>query len=383
MNILLIGNSQSATAMKMGSAIDNFNGLVARFNAYQTKGYEEYVGTRTDVWITCGVFQVNMVQDYKEVLLISILLNEQKDKNEDVIGERYSYLERVRYETVYMTKQLMQYNLPSSGAVALMHYLMKEYSVTLYGFNFMIDNQKHHYCDNIKKGDYHKPDKEWVFFNKYLESGKISFLGWNPHKQSMPVVRVPAKCGEKTISEYRESTQLGWYNWIARECMNKSVLDVGCGLGNGTKLLKVPGASVMGVDEDPNLKDIVDHYVCGLENITEKRDIVLSIDVIEHVVEDLVFFKKIKSLAKEKLFITTPNFSRSFAKNPAHCREYTISQFVNILKPDELYVASPDGWFNLIPLTINKKREYPLDYVWNDFSVDGKEWAHMCGVWNV
>lgn len=373
----------SATAMKMGKEIDTFNGLVARFNSYKTKKYEECVGTRTDIWITCGVFQMNMKQDYKEVLLMSILLNNQVDKNLPILKKTYPQIERVRYETVFATKQLMGYNMPSTGAVAMMHYLQKGYSVTLYGFNFMIDNQPHHYCDNITKGAYHKPEYEWLFFNRYLMSRKVNFLGWDNKKQSMPIVRTPAKCGGSTLSEHREPTQLGWYNWIARQCVNATVLDVGCGLGNGLKLLtQAPGSKVSGVDEDPNLIEVVDNYTCGLDNITTPYGIVTCIDVIEHVVDDIEFFEKLRSIATAKLFITTPNFSRSFARNSAHCREYTISQFMNILKPDDLWVASPDGWFNLQRIAKNNKGEqYPLDKIWNNKSVDGKEWAHMCGVW--
>jgi 2-polyprenyl-3-methyl-5-hydroxy-6-metoxy-1,4-benzoquinol methylase len=382
MNILLVGNSMSATIMKMEKEIDNFNGLVARFNAYKTKGFEEYVGTRTDVWITCGIFRRNMLRKYKEILLMSTLLNDQEDKNYAILKKQYPEVERVRYETVYATKQLMRYNMPSTGAVALIHYMMKGYKVFLYGFNFMIDNQPHHYCDNIEKGPNHEPEKEWVFFNNYLASGKVDFLGWDREEQSTPMVRIPKKCGNTTISEYRESTQLGWYNWIARECINKTVLDVGCGLGNGKKLLEqAPGSKVYGVDEDPNLDKIVNNYIYGLKNVKDRYDIVVCVDVIEHVMNDIEFFNRIYKRSKYKLFITTPNFSRSLAKNEAHCRELTISQFINIFKPSELWVASPDGWFNLQKLYFNKKEIQPLDKYWNDNSVDDLEWAHMCGVW--
>lgn len=381
MNILLIGNSPCVNAMEIGDTIDEFDGLVARFNSYKTTNYEKYVGTRSDIWITCGAFQINMDRNYKEVLLISILLNEQHDKNEDAIGKRYPNLERVRYETVFATKQMIEYNHPSSGAIAVMHYLSKGYKVYLYGFNFMIENMVHHYSDKNKKGDYHRPEKEWLFFNKYLMSGKIEYLGWNRKKQSTPILRTPAICGGNSIGEHRGSTQMGWYNWIARECINRTVLDVGCGLGNGLKhLVQAPGSKVYGVDEDPNLCEVVENYICGLSNVAGRYDIVLSVDVIEHVINDIEFFNKLKSITLKKLYIITPNFSRSLARNPAHCRELTISQFVNTFKPDELWVASPDGWFNLQQYPIGKN-EQPLNKIWNYNSVDKLEWAHMCGVW--
>lgn len=382
MNILLIGNSHCATSMEMGKEIDNFNGLVARFNAFQIEGYEKHVGTRTDVWITCGVFQKNMNRDYKEVLVMSILLNHQEDKNLKILQEKHPHAERVRYETVFNAKQMVGYNMPSTGAVATTHFLSKGFKVFLYGFNFMFDNMPHHYSDNVKKGDYHCPELEWIYFNKLLMNGTIEYLGWDRRKQSTPILRIPEKCGGKTISEYRESTQLGWYNWIARECVNNSVLDVGCGMGTGLKMFsQVPGCDATGVDEDPALKDIIDNYICGFENIQKTYNIVTCIDVIEHVVDDVSFFRRLLNMTSKKLFITTPNFSRSRARNTAHCREFTISQFMNIFSPHELWVASPDGWFHLQKLIGDDYNHFPLDKVWNDNSVDDLEWAHMCGVW--
>jgi hypothetical protein len=44
--ILLIGNGPSVLNHKLGTIIDGYEDVV-RFNNYQIKGYEEYVGTRT------------------------------------------------------------------------------------------------------------------------------------------------------------------------------------------------------------------------------------------------------------------------------------------------------------------------------------------------
>jgi 2-polyprenyl-3-methyl-5-hydroxy-6-metoxy-1,4-benzoquinol methylase len=162
------------------------------------------------------------------------------------------------------------------------------------------------------------------------------------------------------------------------------VLDVGCGLGNGMKtMVLAPGSDVHGIDTDPALAEVVKNYSFdSIYNVEKQYDIVTCIDAIEHVVDDLRFFRKLLSIARRKLYITTPNFSRSKALNHAHCREYSISQFLNIFKPDQLWVASPDGWFNLRCLVVGNETTYSMDKTWNDGSVDGCEWPHYCGVWN-
>ena len=48
-NIILIGNSPTILSSKLGSVIDEFD-TVVRFNNFVTAGYEESVGSKTDIW---------------------------------------------------------------------------------------------------------------------------------------------------------------------------------------------------------------------------------------------------------------------------------------------------------------------------------------------
>jgi len=47
--ILLIGSSPIIKYYKLGTLIDSFEGPIVRFNSCQVKGFEEFVGSRTDV----------------------------------------------------------------------------------------------------------------------------------------------------------------------------------------------------------------------------------------------------------------------------------------------------------------------------------------------
>ena len=51
MRIILIGNGCSATEEKLGKIIDTELDLVLRMNRFKTEGFEEYVGSRTDIWV--------------------------------------------------------------------------------------------------------------------------------------------------------------------------------------------------------------------------------------------------------------------------------------------------------------------------------------------
>tara|TARA_A100001201_G_scaffold35187_2_gene37306 strand:- start:1050 stop:1670 length:621 start_codon:yes stop_codon:yes gene_type:complete len=51
MKILLIGNGSSVMDYEAGPVIDSFD-VVARFNRFRIKGYENKVGTKTTDWIT-------------------------------------------------------------------------------------------------------------------------------------------------------------------------------------------------------------------------------------------------------------------------------------------------------------------------------------------
>jgi hypothetical protein len=53
MKVILIGNSPSVLSKQHGHTIDQFD-IVVRLNDFKTKGYEKYVGSKTDILITNG-----------------------------------------------------------------------------------------------------------------------------------------------------------------------------------------------------------------------------------------------------------------------------------------------------------------------------------------
>ena len=156
---------------------------------------------------------------------------------------------------------------------------------------------------------------------------------------------------------------------------------------------------------------VIEYLDLQLGEINRLTVVIVGQDTIEHVLEDKAFFGELLQIAKTAVYISTPNLSRAGGKNGYHAREYTIAEFVNVFRPDELWVASPDGWYHLQQLLEYRSSgwptttttppdgtshpghvacllsgetwpegQVPLDHVFNEGSPDKLEWAHFCGV---
>mgnify|MGYP001248558802 CR=1 FL=1 len=199
-------------------------------------------------------------------------------------------------------------------------------------------------------------------------------VGFNPNNQTFPPVRQNIECGMPgKILAGRKPLQLNWYRWASRLYTWKSVLDIGCGSCVGLGLVRNGGAaSVVGQEVDVRLAGLEDDIIFNtIDNIPSKNyDVVLCIDVIEHVIEDFEFFRHLVRIAKNNLMITTPNYACSKARNQHHCREYTIPQFVEFFAPDELWVSASGGVFQPTRLTASE-------------IMDTAKWANICGIWKM
>lgn len=408
--ILLIGNGPAALSRKAGKEIDNFDGLIARFNNYTTKGFEEYVGSRTDYWITNSEYPPT-VNEHKKVLFFSW----REDEPTTSCQKRINAF-RIPIPYGIKTTKTMKFHVPSLGAIATTWLLDHEYEVWLWGFDFLENTRgrKHHYNnDGQDRGTHHKSDAEWYFFHRHNDLRLVKWFGV-PDGESLPRVRENIECGRNgNIADSRDAAHRGWYSWFAESCVGKSVLDVGCGLCVGMQQLREGGASeVCGFDVDDNLKDLSENVIIGksVHDLSQFEDnsfdIITAVEVIEHVTEDLIFMEHLRRIAREKIMLTTPCYLRSKCFNGAHCREYTIPQFMNIFKPDEIWSAAPSGTAHRTFLLerngdviidhspeglMNKRQLETLPYYRDklpfnlpfDQTVDGEEWPCICAIFNV
>ena len=140
--------------------------------------------------------------------------------------------------------------------------------------------------------------------------------------------------------------QLPWYEFAQRFVRGKRVLDVGCGRGRGLRILQQTAALAVGQDVDPRLAG-PSVLIVDLEEIgTKTYDVVTAIDVVEHVEHPEPFVDHLGRIARERVFVTTPNWTASRCAWPYHLREYTPREFTRLmarLGPVTLFKGTPSG----------------------------------------
>ncbi len=147
--------------------------------------------------------------------------------------------------------------------------------------------------------------------------------------ETTPREKAPKPCGDEALLSGRGPSQMGWYNFIAEVAEGQSVLDVGCGSGEGLKVLATRATYALGIDLDDRLRrPDVNVEIKSIADMPDKSfDVVVSLDVIEHVEADRAFLAGLFRVARKAVFVSTPNYAMSFNRNPYHVREYTPYEF--------------------------------------------------------
>lgn len=136
------------------------------------------------------------------------------------------------------------------------------------------------------------------------------------------------------------------YEFCKEFVKNKNVLEIGCGVGYGANMLSGYSKEYIGCDSDKysilknkrlfkqkNLSFIHTDADNFPEN--EKFDVVISLQVIEHIQNVDLFLEKISLLLKKNgiVIISTPNAStQSYNENPYHFKEYKINELKKLFE---------------------------------------------------
>ncbi len=165
--------------------------------------------------------------------------------------------------------------------------------------------------------------------------------------------------GERVVPDAADSAQRSLlvihqaiYTYIAHHCWGKTVLDIGCGTGHGTHYLHQSGAArVWGVDiateavlfatrRYPLLQSSL--LACDALNLPfapGRFDVVVAIEVLEHVVSDGAFLQTVRQVLQPQgtCIISTPNRlvhspTSVTPLNPFHFREYTADELQSLLQ---------------------------------------------------
>lgn len=176
---ILVGNGTSVMDVKNGLKIDAYP-CVVRFNAFQTKGYEHFVGEKSSIWFACIPA---IPEDWRTALSWeAVRVHTFHEKIEDdavylshqqAFGSRASKVDHgVLAELRAFSHEIAPW---STGVVAIWLMLAKFPSVTITGFDWW-DRDAHHYCDQAPRGLLHKPDVEHRIIRRLQDEGRLSFL---------------------------------------------------------------------------------------------------------------------------------------------------------------------------------------------------------------
>lgn len=141
------------------------------------------------------------------------------------------------------------------------------------------------------------------------------------------------------------------YLWASEFCKNKIVMDAGCGMGFGSKLISkfsknvyafdISSDAILSAKKLYNAPNILWETgdLCCLDIEDKQFDIIISFDVIEHLERKKIsiFLKEMYRLLKpDGLFlISTPNkeYTRGRKRSDFHLSEMNIEEFHNCLTP--------------------------------------------------
>src|SRR5688572_28607579 len=123
-----------------------------------------------------------------------------------------------------------------------------------------------------------------------------------------PKTKTPRPCGDEAVLSGRNPSQMGWYGFLADVVAGQSVLDVGCGSGEGLRVLATRATTALGIDLDERLqRSDVNVEIKSITDVPDKSfDVVVCLDVIEHVEADRAFIAELFRVARQTVFVSTP-----------------------------------------------------------------------------
>jgi hypothetical protein len=181
-----VGSGSSLNESELGKLIDEFDGLVCRFNGFKIEGYENQVGSRTDVWClnsrlyydVCfeGEYLISngLILTYEDLesfngkILVGGVrhlwgkyiesmeeaidfLESSKVMDKDILIDSYKQIGSLKYCNVSERNQSIT---PTTGFQSILHFLKNNYEVYIIGFDYSNKNIKgvnnNHYYSSHK-----------------------------------------------------------------------------------------------------------------------------------------------------------------------------------------------------------------------------------------
>lgn len=189
-------------------------------------------------------------------------------------------------------------------------------------------------------------------------------------------------CGVDAAPGVTETTLTLLYDELKNNPKNKKILSLGCGLRDGLKFLEFIGYDTFGVDFDVPKDKQTDKLKWHNLNTTDDLpfdegffDVVLCQEVIEHIENPWLLFRKVKRILKKGgiFLFTTPNIN---------CREARL-KFASNIYGYNIHFNPDMTWYHINPLpffelkhiisynnfsikTISGNMDYFIEYMVND-----------------
>src|SRR3989338_2385031 len=155
---------------------------------------------------------------------------------------------------------------------------------------------------------------------------------------------------------------------ISKKYKIRDICEIGCGVGNLSSKLGKRGFKVDAFDLDKNAVQLAKKYNKNKNvnffskdilklSVNKKYDLVLAIEVIEHIKDDIGAIKNAKEILKKSGFflITVPineGYRTGFDNRSAHVRRYDVKDLINKLEQQD---------FKIIKI---KYFNFPLLWLW-------------------
>lgn len=180
-NLIIVGNGSTATQSNLGKEIDSFDNVV-RFSWFWIDGFEEKVGTRTDIWATTVYCQSRISQNsFRRVVAHSWQWDPAKCKTFKLLKKEIPFVEKLTSNLIDEMSELIGLEKRycfSTGALMAWFFLKERDYITIHGFDWAYKDPppRHHYGDCQSMGTLHNLEHEYSFFKKLKEDNKLSFL---------------------------------------------------------------------------------------------------------------------------------------------------------------------------------------------------------------
>ena len=186
-DIIIIGGGQSILNHKLGEFIDSFP-TIGRINNYKTYGFEEFIGSRTNIWFN-GANQglkINIHIPQRVVVLIPPeILKNKGAMIHDRISRRLNTkkYELVPKENMDKFESDVKSQRLTTGTNSILWALENFNRVFIHGFDFFIDSKTHYNDSKVKtwliengilnKAQKHNTSKEKLYVENLISQGKI------------------------------------------------------------------------------------------------------------------------------------------------------------------------------------------------------------------